>query len=75
MAVALGAERYEPASHSVTELTATPHQPPASHATHVVAPGDDWYSPATQSTHSLCRSLAAKEPGAHSIGSVERARQ
>jgi len=67
--------RNEPASHSVTELAPAPHQPPASHTSHAVAFDDDWNSPAAHSKH-VCRPLAfEKPPGAHSIGSVERATQ
>jgi hypothetical protein len=47
------APRYEPSSHSVSALAPAPHQPPASHATHAVAFGDDWNSPAAHSTHAL----------------------
>jgi hypothetical protein len=64
-----------PASHSVTALAPAPHQPPASHVSHAVALDDDWYSPAAHATHALMPLRSAKEPGAHAIGSDERARQ
>ena len=67
--------RNEPASHSVTELAPAPHQPPASHASHAVALDDDWNVPASHSTHALRPLEPAKEPGAHAIGTLERARQ
>jgi hypothetical protein len=65
------ASRNEPASHSVTELAPAPHQPPASHASHAVAPGDDWNSPAPHSTHALSPLAFDRKPGAHAIGSLE----
>ena len=69
------APRNEPALHSVTELAPAPHQPPASHASHVVALDDDWNSPAPHSTHASRPIVLENEPGAHAIGSDERARQ
>ena len=70
-----GESRHEPALHSVTELAPTPHQPPGSQASHAVAFDDDWYSPATHSTHTLSPLALAKPPGAQWIGSLERAKQ
>ncbi len=64
-----------PASHGVTELAPAPHQPPASHASHAVAPDDDWYSPAAHSTHAPRPLTFAKPPGAHAIASAARAKQ
>jgi hypothetical protein len=64
-----------PASHNVTELAPAPHQPPASHASHAVAPDDDWYSPAAHATHALRPPAPANAPGAHAIGAPERSRQ
>ena len=69
------APRNEPASHSVTELAPAPHQPPASHASHAVALDDDWNAPAAHSKHVSRPLTFAKPPGAHAIGSDERARQ
>ena len=69
------APRYEPASHSVTELAPAPHQPPALHGSHAVALGDDWNSPAAHATHALKLVVPAKEPGEQAIGVAERARQ
>ena len=70
-----GSARHEPAAHSVTELAPAPHQPPASHASHAVAFGDDWTSPAAHATHALRPVASATLPGAHGIGAAERARQ
>jgi len=67
--------RYEPSAHSVTALAPAPHQPPASHGSHAVAFDDDWNVPASHSTHASRPLSLAKPPGAHSIGSAERARQ
>jgi len=64
-----------PESHSVTELAPAPHQPPASHASHAVAPDDDWNSPAAHATHAPRPLALATEPGGHGIGVAERARQ
>ena len=47
---------------------------PASHATQAVALGDGWYSPATQSAHTLSPLAFEALPGAHAIGVAERAR-
>ena len=69
------ADRYVPSTHSVTALAPAPHQPPASHASHAVAPGDDWYSPATHPRHASSPLPFAKLAGAHAIGSVARAKQ
>ena len=74
-AVPRGVARYDPSAHSVTELAPAPHQPPASHASHAVAFGDDWNVPPSHSKHASRPLTLAKLPGAHSIGSDERARQ
>jgi hypothetical protein len=67
--------RCVPSPHSVTTLAPARHQPPASHASHAVAPDDDWYSPAAHSKHAPRPETLAKPPGAQATGSVERARQ
>jgi len=60
----------EPASHGVAAPTPSPHQLPASHASHAVAPSAAWYVPAPHAAQVALPLAAATLPAAHALGAV-----
>jgi len=64
-----------PAGQSVGSFAPSSQYEPNGHVSHAVAFGAVMYLPLSHATHALSPPVAAREPGGHAIGSLERARQ